>query len=105
MGMEFSGMRVTPCEVTTGQTIELDVTNIRSIVFAEMTRWGTSVGDVSARLGDMGDFFDPSPGDCLHGFFPVKRLVIRNNTIGTRKIVVILHESPDFRLFNTPRGV
>lgn len=108
MGMEFSGMRVTPVEVPAGIGVEreLDITNIKSIVFAEMTKWGTGVGDVSIKLGDMGDYFDPAPGDSIHNFFPVKRLIIRNNGAGSaKKLVVVLHESGDFRLYNTPRGV
>lgn len=107
MGMEFSGIRVTPVEVGAGVgvQIECDITNVQCIVFAEMPRWGTGVGDISVRIGDMGDFFDPSPGDLISGFFPVRRLVIRNNTAAAKKVVMVLHESKDFRLITTPRGV
>ena len=107
MPMEFSGMRVTPITVGAGigVTTELDISNIKSIVVAEMTRWGTSVGDVSICIGDMGDFIDPSPGDGYHNFFPVRRLIVRNNSATARKLVFVLHESGSFRLLNQPRGV
>lgn len=105
--MEWSGMRVTPVQVEAGVgvTTEVDVTNVRSMVVTEMVKYGTNPSEISMRLGDSGDFFDPAPGDCIHGFYPVRRLVIRNNTAAIKKVVLVLHESADFRFFNTPRGL
>lgn len=107
MANEFGGMRVTPVSVPAGigSQTKLDITNIQAIVFAEMTKWGTGVGDVSIRLGDNGDPFDPAPGDGLYAFFPVRRMYVINNTAVAKKLVVVLHESKEFRLINTPRGV
>lgn len=105
--LEFSGLRVTPVTVPAGigATVDVDITRVQSIVVAEMPRHGTAIGEVSLALGEMGDFWDPSPGDSLHGFFPVRRLRVRNNVATARTITLWLHESADFRVLNNPRGV
>lgn len=106
-GSEYSGLRITGMTVGAGigVQVETDISRIKSITVIEMTRHGTSVGDVSVKLGDMGDPFDISPGDCISGFFPVKRLTLINNTATAKKVVLALHESENFRWTNNPRGV
>ena len=105
MPMEWSGVRVTPFMVPANETRELDITEVRVIVVAEAIAWGTGAGELSIALGDMGEFFDIAGGDNIIGFEPVRRLLLRNNTAFDKKIVLLLSQSVNFRLLNTPRGL
>jgi len=103
--LEDSGVRVTPVSVAAGATFEMDISEVRVIVVAESLAWGTGTGELSIALGDMGQFFDLSPGDNIIDFEPVRRLLLRNNTALAKKVVLLLSRSSKFRLLNTPRGL
>jgi hypothetical protein len=99
-----ANVRVNLYRLAANEVQNEDIGGVRGVFVSKMVSLGSSAGELSIALGKTGDFFDISPGDFIR-LSAVRWLRIRNNVNAARALELILSDDPEFRFWNTPRGL